>query len=140
MTIDLMIGIPLVVISFSVILFLLIVLPSIRRRVDREGGGSLCSIRAIVIMGRDAVRAGGSFYRITMHEKYLVICLLLGCSYSYKNIKIVVDESAGGRLVLLVDGIKVTIYGGARSVGDFRKKLEGKVNFLKSTAAFLLGS
>lgn len=60
-----------------------------RRRVDRDGGVSKCNLRAVVMFGRGAVRAGGAFYRFSLYEHYLVICFFSTTSYKYRDIELV---------------------------------------------------
>jgi len=51
------------------------ILPAIRRDVDRKGGRCLIQLRAVASFGSAFFRAGGGFYRFSLYDKYMIVCL-----------------------------------------------------------------
>ncbi|WDD94512.1 hypothetical protein Bsp3421_004640 [Burkholderia sp. FERM BP-3421] len=106
------------------VLALFIVLPGLRRTLDREGGHRSAQVRVFATFGHGIVRSGGAFYRFTLYESYLVTCFLIARAYTYRSIRVperYVEKS--GRLRLVINEVPVVLYGNSQDLEKFYKAL-----------------
>jgi hypothetical protein len=109
---------------FVITLFVFVLLPGLSRAVDRHAGRLIAQARAITSFGESAIRSGGAFYRFSVYEKHLVVCLMMARSYSYEHVRLLQEKPVRhGKLLLDLDGTRVVLFGNAESLERLARAL-----------------
>ena len=124
-------GIFIVLALFAAVLALFVVLPALPRTPDRKGGRRFAQVRVPATFGRGVMRFGGAFYRFTLYENFVVVCLIVARSYSYRDVAVVGYDKKGGVLRLLINEMSVVLYGNACDLGGFYASLSNSIELSK---------
>lgn len=121
-------GIMLIVtVCFFIIIFWLI--PMIRWGAERQKK-RIISFRAIVSMGKkNGPKIGGSFYRVSAYNDFLIIVMWWPETIKYSDIKnLKLDKSITSNISMLVHGVTIKIYGNIDSLQNLQQIIKSKIN------------